>query len=111
MKQARSSKNRSMMMLNLQAANINNPEQYQHPAVLVQMSYFLREALLIVKSNTLPCVLVGPANGSGQCYVAGVRRKLAKGAQVGGRLVLVVHAVGVCVWLHVCWDYYCVCWG
>jgi hypothetical protein len=95
-----------MMMLNLQAAAINNPEQYQHPAVLVQMSYFLREALLIVKSNTLPCVLVGPANSSRQCYVVGVRRKLAKGAQVGGAGHCCCGSVclAACLWCDVC------CW-
>jgi hypothetical protein len=83
MKQVKSGRSKSLVTLNLHAMGVQNPEHFLHPAVLVQVAYFLREAMLIRRSNTVPCVVVGPANATGHCYVVGVRRKLAKGAQVG----------------------------
>lgn len=51
-------------------------DHFQHPLTLVQLAFFLRDAMLYGPKNRLmPTVVVGPPDAEGYCQVVGIRSK------------------------------------
>uniref|UniRef100_A0A7S2QU80 CDC45-like protein n=1 Tax=Chlamydomonas chlamydogama TaxID=225041 RepID=A0A7S2QU80_9CHLO len=77
--QVKGTKTSKFYHLNMSKLEFGHKEEFQHPAVLLQLAIFIRDSMAHRFSRWKPVVIVGPPDSQGRCYVVALRHKQQAG--------------------------------